>query len=79
MLVCVSTLDLSHNSLRGSLDVVTTLTSLTALWMCCNGFSGTFPANVGVMTSLSYLDMGYQTPGVSGTLPASISALTSLR
>ena len=69
------------NSLSGTFPtVLTAMTTLTSLWLCCNNFSGTIPSTISTLTGLSILDVGYQGPvRLSGTLPSTIGALTSLR
>ena len=50
-------LDLRTNTLSGTIpDVLTTLTSLSALYMCCNSFFGSIPSTISALTRLTYLD-----------------------
>ena len=45
--------------------------------MCCNGLSGTIPSTFGLLTSLTYLQLGYNY--LFGTIPASLSQLSSIQ
>ena len=78
-------LDLRANFIYGSFpSVVTTLTKLKSLYLCCNYFNGSLPAGISVLTGLTAFDIngqyGPSSPaGFSGTLPRSMSTLTALR
>ena len=76
-------LDLSRNVIGGTLPTfITTFTSLTSIYVCCNSFTGTFPTGIGVLTRLTAIDVGSQNsvggPGLTGSIPSTISALASL-
>ena len=79
-LTSLAALDISNNLLSDSFPtVVSTLTSLTALGLGGNGFtglSGVFPTCLTVLTQL--LELGLGGLGITGDLPASISVLSSL-
>ena len=77
-----SSLDLTHNSLNGTVPLIfTTLKSMASLSLGYNAFTGTIPSEYGNITTLTYLDLSSQSNGVSltGTIPPTLSSLVSLR
>ena len=74
-------LDISNNVFSGTFPtVLTSLTTLTSLMLCCNSFTGSIPSSISALVSLAYLDVSDQ-PGssLSGSLPSTFWSLTSLR
>ena len=74
-------LDVRVNYLSGPIPpVVTSLTTLTALLLCCNSFSGSIPPTISALTRLVLLDVSASNGGgLSGTLPSTLASLTSLQ
>lgn len=73
----VMTMDLSDNSLVGSIPVgITTLSKLQALNLSRNSLTGSIPAKIGNMNLLESLDLSKNK--LSGEIPHSISELTFL-
>lgn len=72
----LTSLDVSQNSLTGTLPTLTTLTQLTHLAVNNNGFSGALPSDLGQLTTLTRVSM--QQNAFSGSVPSGYSALTLL-
>ena len=76
-----SDLQMGHNSICGTIPVgISALTALQSLSMESSCFFGTIPPSIGILRTLSYLDLGFQAgSGLNGTIPSTISTLTALR
>lgn len=73
----VMTLDLSDNSLTGTIPVqITTLSKLQALNLSRNSLTGSIPQNIGNMNLLESLDLSKNK--LSGKIPQSLSELSFL-
>ncbi len=51
-------------------------TNCRAINVAGNYLTGTFPSNIGTITTLTYLDIGYNS--FNGSLPASLFTITNL-
>jgi len=63
-------LDLSHNSLVGTIPNTFNGTNIQTFFAHQNKLSGSIPASLGEITSLQYLNLGYN--NLSGSIPASL-------
>jgi serine/threonine protein kinase/Leucine-rich repeat (LRR) protein len=68
---------LRSNRLAGPIDAVTSLTSLQKLDLPFNGFDGTLPSGLGLLTKLTYLELYGN--NLRGTIPPTLAQLTALR
>lgn len=59
--------------MTGSIDVITTMGSLTSVWLHGNQFSGTIPESIGGLSSLQQLDLN--TNNMVGLVPASLASM----
>ncbi|KAL8517670.1 hypothetical protein ACS0TY_015780 [Phlomoides rotata] len=59
--------------MSGSIEVVSTMVSLTSLWLHGNHFSGKIPSNIGDLVSLQSLDLN--TNDLVGLIPTSLAKM----
>jgi Leucine-rich repeat (LRR) protein len=72
----LSYLDLSNNTLSGTIPDMSTLTNLVVLDLSINKLTGTLPEYLSTIKSLAYLSIGQNK--LTGTLSSEYGALTSL-